>query len=106
MQTDAHDVLIVIDVQNDFCPGGALAVADGDAVIEVIHRIAPRFEHVVLTQDWHPANHTSFASSHAGKQPYEEIELSYGPQTLWPVHCVQGAKGAEFHPALALPVPL
>jgi nicotinamidase/pyrazinamidase len=103
MQTDAHDVLIVIDVQNDFCPGGALAVADGDAVIEVIHRIAPRFEHVVLTQDWHPANHTSFASSHAGKQPYEEIELSYGPQTLWPVHCVQGAKGAEFHPALALP---
>ena len=103
MQTDAHDVLIVIDVQNDFCPGGALAVADGDAVIEVIHRIAQRFEHVVLTQDWHPANHTSFASSHAGKQPYEEIELSYGPQTLWPVHCVQGAKGAEFHPALALP---
>lgn len=103
MQTDAHDVLIVIDVQNDFCPGGALAVADGDAVIEVIHRIAPRFDHVVLTQDWHPANHTSFASSHAGKEPYEQIELSYGPQTLWPAHCVQGTKGAEFHPALALP---
>jgi len=103
MQTDAHDVLIVIDVQNDFCPGGALAVADGDAVIDVIHRIAPRFEHVVLTQDWHPANHTSFASSHAGKEPYEQIELSYGPQTLWPAHCVQGTKGAEFHPALALP---
>ena len=103
MQTDAHDVLIVIDVQNDFCPGGALAVADGDAVIEVIHRIAPRFDHVVLTQDWHPANHTSFASSHAGKKPYEQIELSYGPQTLWPNHCVQSTKGAEFHPALRLP---
>ena len=103
MQTDAHDVLIVIDVQNDFCPGGALAVADGDAVIEVIHRIAPRFDHVVLTQDWHPPNHTSFASAHTGKKSYEQIELSYGPQTLWPAHCVQGTKGAEFHPALALP---
>ena len=103
MQTDAHDVLIVIDVQNDFCPGGALAVTDGDAVIDVILRIAPRFEHVILTQDWHPANHTSFASSHAGKKPYDQIELSYGPQTLWPNHCVQGTKGAEFHPALGLP---
>ncbi len=103
MQTDAHDVLIVIDVQNDFCPGGALAVADGDAVIEVIHRIAPRFEHVVLTQDWHPANHSSFASAHAGKKPYEQIGLSYGPQTLWPTHCVQGSTGADFHPALGLP---
>jgi len=103
MQTDAHDVLIVIDVQNDFCPGGALAVAEGDAVIEVIHRIAPRFDHVVLTQDWHPPNHTSFASAHTGKKSYEQIELSYGPQTLWPAHCVQGTKGAEFHPALGLP---
>ena len=103
MQTDTHDVLIVIDVQNDFCPGGALAVTDGDAVIDVILRIAPRFEHVILTQDWHPANHTSFASSHAGKKPYDQIELSYGPQTLWPNHCVQGTKGAEFHPALGLP---
>jgi nicotinamidase/pyrazinamidase len=103
MQTDAHDVLIVIDVQNDICPGGALAVAEGDAVIEVIHRIAPRFDHVVLTQDWHPPNHTSFASAHTGKKSYEQIELSYGPQTLWPAHCVQGTKGAEFHPALGLP---
>jgi nicotinamidase/pyrazinamidase len=103
MQTDAHDVLIVIDVQNDFCPVGALAVAEGDAVIEVIHRIAPRFDHVVLTQDWHPPNHTSFASAHTGKKSYEQIELSYGPQTLWPAHCVQGTKGAEFHPALGLP---
>lgn len=103
MQTDAHDVLLVIDVQNDFCPGGALAVDGGDTVIEVIHRIAPRFEHVVMTQDWHPADHTSFVSAHPGKKPYEQIELSYGPQTLWPAHCVQGSKGAEFHPALRLP---
>lgn len=97
------DVLLVIDVQNDFCPGGALAVPDGDAVIGPILRAAQQFEHVVLTQDWHPAGHTSFASSHAGKKPYEQIELSYGMQTLWPDHCVQGSKGAEFHPALHLP---
>jgi nicotinamidase/pyrazinamidase len=102
MEIDARDVLIVIDVQNDFCPGGALAVDDGDAVIEVIHRIAPLFEHVVLTQDWHPANHSSFATAHPGKKPYEQIELKYGTQTLWPAHCVQGSKGAEFHPALRL----
>ena len=95
--------LIVVDVQNDFCPGGALAVADGDAVIDVIHRIAPSFEHIILTQDWHPARHTSFASAHPGKQPFEQIELSYGAQTLWPDHCVQGSKGAEFHPKLHLP---
>jgi nicotinamidase/pyrazinamidase len=103
MQITAQDVLVVIDVQNDFCPGGALAVADGDAVIEVIHRVAPLFEHVILTQDWHPAGHSSFASSHAGKRPFESVELSYGMQTLWPDHCVQGSKGAEFHPALHLP---
>jgi nicotinamidase/pyrazinamidase len=103
MQITANDVLVVIDVQNDFCPGGALAVAEGDAVIEVIHRVAPRFEHVILTQDWHPVGHSSFASSHAGKKPYEQIELSYGVQTLWPDHCVQGSTGAEFHPALHLP---
>jgi len=96
-------VLIVIDVQNDFCPGGQLAVAGGDSVIESILAIAPRFEHIILTQDWHPAGHTSFASSHAGKRPYERIELSYGTQTLWPDHCVQGGIGAEFHPALKLP---
>lgn len=102
MQIDAHDVLIVIDVQNDFCRGGALAVGDGDAVIEVIHRIAPLFEHVVLTQDWHPPNHSSFASAHPGRKPYDQIEMGYGPQTLWPAHCVQGSKGAEFHPALKL----
>jgi nicotinamidase/pyrazinamidase len=103
MRTDAHDVLIVIDVQNDFCPGGALAVANGDAVIDSIHRIAALFEHVVLTQDWHPTGHSSFATAHPGKQPFEQIELSYGLQTLWPPHCIQGSKGAEFHPALDLP---
>ena len=103
MRIDAHDVLIVIDVQNDFCPGGALAVADGDAVIGVIHRIASLFEHIVLTQDWHPAGHSSFATSHPGKRPFEQIELSYGQQTLWPEHCIQDSKGAQFHSALHLP---
>ncbi|MGB6974182.1 MAG: bifunctional nicotinamidase/pyrazinamidase [Terracidiphilus sp.] len=99
-----HDVLLIIDVQNDFCPGGRLAVPDGEAVVAPICRIAPLFEHVILTQDWHPAGHSSFASTHAhghsGKQLYEQIELSYGPQTLWPDHCIQGSKGAEFHPDL------
>ena len=103
MRIDSHDVLIVIDVQNDFCPGGALAVADGDAVIGGIHRIAPLFQHIVLTQDWHPSGHSSFATSHPGKMPYEQIELSYGIQTLWPDHCLQDSKGAQFHPALHLP---
>jgi nicotinamidase/pyrazinamidase len=103
MQITAQDVLIVIDVQNDFCPGGALAVADGDAVIGPIQRIAPAFEHIVLTQDWHPAGHSSFASSYAGKQPFEQVELNYGTQTLWPEHCVQQTHGAQFHPALELP---
>ena len=102
MQIDADDVLIVIDVQNDFCPGGALAVPRGDEVIEPIYRIAPRFAHIVLTQDWHPHNHTSFAASHPGKKPFESIALGYGEQTLWPPHCVQGTRGAEFHPALGL----
>ena len=103
MQINSHDILLIIDVQNDFCPGGALAVADGDSVIEPIRKIAPRFEHIILTQDWHCAGHTSFASSHAGKGPYEQIELSYGMQTLWPDHCVQGSAGAEFHSDLILP---
>jgi nicotinamidase/pyrazinamidase len=103
MEINAHDVLLLIDLQNDFCPGGALAVAGGDAVLAPIHRIAPCFSHIVLTQDWHTPGHSSFASSHAGKQPYDQIELSYGPQTLWPDHCIQGSQGAEFHPALRLP---
>ncbi len=102
MRIDEHDVLIVVDVQNDFCPGGALAVAEGDEVIAPIHRVAPLFQHIVLTQDWHPAHHSSFASSHPGKKPYEQIELSYDLQTLWPDHCVQSSKGAEFHAELNL----
>jgi nicotinamidase/pyrazinamidase len=102
MRIAAEDVLIVVDVQNDFCPGGALSVPDGNAVIEVIHRIAPRFENIVLTQDWHPADHVSFASTHPGKQAFESIELGYGMQTLWPSHCVQGSQGAQIHPALQL----
>lgn len=102
MHIAATDVLIVIDVQNDFCPGGQLAVAGGDSILEPIHRIAPRFDHIVLTQDWHPANHTSFAASHPGKQPYDSIDLAYGSQTLWPAHCVQGTLGAEFHAGLQL----
>jgi len=102
MQIDEHDVLLVTDVQNDFCPGGALAVPRGDEIIAPIHRVAPRFAHIVLIQDWHPANHSSFAASHPGKQPYDSVELHYGMQTLWPPHCVQGTRGAEFHPALQL----
>ncbi len=103
MQITAQDVLIVIDVQNDFCPGGELAVPGGDSVIPLIHTIAPKFEHIILTQDWHPEGHSSFASAHPGKQPFEQTELSDGTQTLWPEHCVQGSKGAEFHHALDLP---
>jgi nicotinamidase/pyrazinamidase len=94
------DVFLVIDVQNDFCPGGALAVPDGDAVVPVINRLAGAFEHVLLTQDWHPPGHTSFASTHPGRQPFETIELAYGAQTLWPDHCVQDSTGAAFHPDL------
>ena len=103
MQINSQDVLLVVDVQNDFCPGGALAVRDGDGVIPVIHKIASRFEHIVLTQDWHVPGHLSFAGAHAGKHPFEQVRVSYGEQTLWPDHCVQGTRGAEFHPALYLP---
>jgi len=95
------DLLLVIDVQNDFCPGGALAVADGDAVVPVINRLAERFNHVVLTQDWHPEGHGSFASSHPGAAPFSTVTMPYGPQTLWPDHCVQGTPGAAFRPQLA-----
>lgn len=94
------EALIVIDVQNDFCPGGALAVAGGDEIVPVVNRLIAAAEHVVLTQDWHPAGHSSFASSHAGRQPFSEIEMPYGPQTLWPDHCVQGTPGAAFHKEL------
>ena len=97
MMPGKGDVFLVIDVQNDFCPGGALAVPDGDAVVPAINRLAGAFDHVVLTQDWHPAGHTSFASSHSGHAPFETIEVAYGAQTLWPDHCVQGSLGAAFH---------
>jgi nicotinamidase/pyrazinamidase len=97
------DVLLVVDVQNDFCPGGSLAVPDGDAVVLVINRIAAKFANVVLTQDWHPRGHLSFASSHPGKRPFETVEASYGTQVLWPDHCVQGTAGAELHAGLAVP---
>lgn len=96
----AREALIVIDVQNDFCPGGALAVEYGHEVVPVINMLIERFEHVVLTQDWHPAGHSSFASSHVGRNPFEQIDMSYGQQTLWPDHCVQGTPGADFHPEL------
>jgi nicotinamidase/pyrazinamidase len=95
-----RDVFVVIDVQNDFCSGGALAVPEGDAVVPVINRAALRFQHAVLTQDWHPAGHRSFASSHPGSAQFSTIAMPYGMQTLWPDHCVQGSRGAEFHPAL------
>ncbi|WP_434622940.1 bifunctional nicotinamidase/pyrazinamidase [Azospirillum sp. B2RO_4] len=94
------DALVLIDIQNDFCPGGALAVADGDAVVPVANRLAQRFGTVVLTQDWHPAGHRSFASAHPGNAAFSAVEFPYGPQVLWPDHCVQGTKGAEFHPDL------
>jgi len=100
MQIQADDLLLVIDVQNDFCPGGALAVGEGDVVVPVINRLAERFDHVVLTQDWHPVGHSSFASSHPGSSPFETIAMPYGPQTLWPDHCVQGTSGAAFHSEL------
>jgi nicotinamidase/pyrazinamidase len=93
--------LIVVDVQNDFCPGGALAVPGGDEVVAPINTLIERFENVVLTQDWHPPKHSSFASSHAGSAPFSSIQMSYGMQTLWPDHCVQGSTGAEFHKGLA-----
>jgi nicotinamidase/pyrazinamidase len=95
--------LIVVDVQNDFIPGGALAVARGDEVVALVNRIAAGFEDVVLTQDWHPRGHASFASSHSGRKPFETISLAYGPQVLWPDHCVQGTEGAALHQALSIP---
>ena len=89
--------LLIIDIQNDFCPGGALAVHEGDTIIPVINKLANRFDHVILTQDWHPAGHSSFASTHEGKNPYDIIPMSYGNQVLWPDHCVQGTNGSAFH---------
>jgi nicotinamidase/pyrazinamidase len=99
----ANDLLLVIDVQNDFLPGGALAVPDGDAIIPLVNALAQRFAHVALTQDWHAPGHLSFASSHVGRVPFDTITLSYGPQILWPDHCVQGSFGAELASALSIP---
>jgi nicotinamidase/pyrazinamidase len=98
-----EDMLIVIDMQNDFCPGGSLAVPGGDEVVPIINRLGQRFPHVILTQDWHPAGHLSFASSHAGMQPFQSVEAPYGAQILWPDHCVQGTPGAAFHAGLDIP---
>ena len=97
------DILLAVDVQNDFCPGGALAVRRGDEVVAPINLLAQRFEHVALTQDWHPRGHYSFASSHEGRKPFETMEASYGPQTLWPDHCIQGTQGAQLHGDLHIP---
>ena len=94
------DALVVIDVQNDFCPGGALEVPNGDEVVAPINGLMERFRHVLLTQDWHPIDHISFASMHEGRNPFEVIQVDYGSQVLWPNHCVQGTSGAEFHAAL------
>jgi len=96
----ASEALIVIDVQNDFCPGGALAVAGGDEIIGRINALMGEFATVVLTQDWHPADHASFAANHPGAAPFSLTEMPYGPQVLWPTHCVQGTEGAAFHPGL------
>lgn len=96
----SDEALIVIDVQNDFCPGGALAVAQGAAIIPRINALMEEFQCVILTQDWHPADHTSFAANHPGADPFSTVQMPYGPQTLWPVHCVQGTQGAAFHPDL------
>ena len=98
-----NDVLLVVDVQNDFCPSGQLPVPHGDDVVPIINRLARRFRHVVLTQDWHPAGHHSFASSHPGRRPFETVTLAYGRQILWPDHCVQGTPGAQFHNGLQIP---
>ena len=102
-QQTQKSALIVVDVQNGFTPGGHLAVAAADMIIPTINRLATHFENVVLTQDWHPDNHISFADNHAGKQPFDSIELSYGTQVLWPKHCVQGTVDADFHPDLNIP---
>jgi len=103
IHTDAQDALIVVDVQNDFCPGGRLAVQKGDEVVPVINALAQRFANVVLTQDWHPPGHQSFATSHPGRKPFDSIKLPYGEQVLWPDHCVQGSDGAALHKDLSVP---
>lgn len=103
MPSRSGDVLLVVDVQNDFCPGGQLAVPRGDEVVPVINRLAERFENVVLTQDWHPPGHQSFASSHPGRKPFETIDVAHGPQVLWPDHCVRETEGADLRSDLRVP---
>jgi nicotinamidase/pyrazinamidase len=95
-----NEALIVVDLQNDFCDGGALAVPGGTAIVPAVNRLIAQHDHVVLTQDWHPPGHASFAASHEGAEPFSTRPFPYGPQTLWPTHCVQGTRGAEFHPDL------
>jgi nicotinamidase/pyrazinamidase len=97
------DMLMIVDVQNDFCPGGALATPGGDEILPLVNRIAGRFDHVLLTQDWHPPDHQSFASAHPGRSPYETIATPYGDQVLWPDHCIQDSQGAAFHRGLDAP---
>ena len=99
MQPETH-ALLIIDVQNDFCPGGALAVPEGDAILPGINALMDEFATVILTQDWHPPRHSSFASEHSGRAPLEVVDMPYGPQILWPDHCIQGSHGAAFHPDL------
>jgi nicotinamidase/pyrazinamidase len=103
MRPGPRDLLLVVDVQRGFCAGGALAVPDGDAVVPMVNALARRFAHVVLTQDWHPADHQSFATQHPGRAAFESVVMPYGPQTLWPEHCVMGTADAAFHPALDIP---
>lgn len=103
MKISERDVLLVIDVQNDFCTGGELAVPGGEKIVPAVNRIAQKFDNVVLTQDWHPPDHVSFASNHPHKRPYDTIQLNYGTQVLWPAHCVQGTEGAELHKSLQIP---
>jgi nicotinamidase/pyrazinamidase len=103
LKPGGRDVLLVVDVQNDFIPGGALPVKEGDVIVPLVNQLAAGFEHVILTQDWHTPGHISFASAHPGKKPFETITLPYGTQVLWPDHCVQGTAGADFHKDLKVP---
>ena len=103
MKLEPDDVLLAVDIQRDFLPGGALAVPNGDAVVAPVNRLGRMFPHVLLTQDWHPPGHVSFAASHAGRAPFDAVDVSYGRQVLWPTHCVQGSPGAELAPELDLP---
>ena len=103
MQIQPTDALLLIDLQPDFMPGGALAVAGGDEILPLVNSLAAKFDHVILTQDWHPPQHISFASSHPGQAPFGQIDVAYGPQTLWPDHCLQGSPGALLHPQVRVP---